>query len=522
MDAREEKIQELRERKASLRQGGGPDSIEKQHAKGKLTARERLDLLVDPGSFVEMNLFAKHHCTDFGMDELEAPGDGVITGYGEIDGRSVSLVVQDFTMHGGSVGEVHIRKIIRMMDLALEKRIPIILLNDSGGARAQEQHAAMEGYIELMRRHARASGIIPQITLVMGPVGGGPCYGPALTDVIFMVKGTSSMFIGGPPVVKAVTGEVVTQEQLGGAEMHATVSGVCDLATENDEQCIQKLKELLSFLPSNNMERTPVVDTGDDRDRMNEDLTGLVPFDFKRPYDMYQIITRVVDNGDFFELKPDYATNVITGFCRMGGRSVGLLASQPLVMAGSLDINAADKASKFVRYCDAFNIPLVNLVDTPAYVVGKQSEQSGIIRHGAKLLYAYAEATVPIVSVVFRKGYAGAYAAMGSHFIGGDLVFAWPWAEFSIFGVDAGISILMTSRKLRDKVANADDPEKYKEEMREEYRKKYLDIYEEAPFRHVDDIIEPKETRPTIIKALNVLSDKKPERAWRKHGIMPV
>lgn len=420
MEAREKRIQELRERKRRLQQGGEPDSVAKQHAKGKLTARERLSLLVDPGSFVEMNLFAKHHCTDFGMDKLEAPGDGVVTGYGKIGGRNVSVVAQDFTIHGGSVGEVHIRKVIRMMDLALEKRIPIILLNDSGGARAQEQHPAMEGYIALMRRHARASGVIPQVTLVMGPVAGGPCYGPALTDVIFMVKGTSSMFIGGPPVVEAITGEVVSQEELGGAEMHASVSGVCDRIAENDEECIENLKELLSFLPSNNMEQPPVADTGDDRDRMDEDLAGLVPFDFKKPYDMYQVITKVVDNGNFFELKPDYATNVITGFCRMGGQPVGLLASQPLVWAGALDINAADKASKFVRYCDAFNIPLVNLVDTPAYVVGTQSEQRGIIRHGAKLLYAYAEATVPIVSVVLRKGYAGAYAAMGSHFIGGD------------------------------------------------------------------------------------------------------
>ena len=522
MGGRESKIQELRERKELLKQGGGPDSIAKQHAKGKLTARERIDLMVDPGTFVEIDLFARHSCTDLGMDGIEAPGDAVVIGYGKINGRSACLVSQDFTIHGGAVGLPHLDKIQKMIDMARNKRIPLVLINDSGGMRPQEQHAGLRGYCEIFRKHVITSGVVPQITLVMGPVAGGPCYGPALTDFIFMVKGTSHMFIGGPPVVKALIGESVTPEELGGARIHARISGVCDLACDSDKECISKAQELLGFLPSNNKESPPYVDTGDDPGRTDETLSEVVPAEFYKPYDMHQVIKRVFDNGYFLELKPDYAGNVITGYARLNGHSVAVIASQPAVLAGALDSNASDKVARFVRISDSFNVPIVNLIDTPAYVVGTKSEQSGIIRHGAKVLYAYAEATVPMITVVIRKGYAGAYVAQGSKYIGGDLLFAWAGAEFSIFGVDTGMSIIERGSWYKEQLTAAGDPEAFEKEIREEYQRKYIDIYNVRAYQHYDDIIEPGETRPTLIKALEVLSGKKVEEAWRKHGNMPV
>lgn len=520
----QKKLDEYREKRKVFIQGGEPEAVARQHAAHKLTARERVNILLDPGTFVEYDLFVNRHSSDFALGESDAPTEGFITGIGKIHNRPAAICAQDFTILGGSVGSWGSKKMMKIADLALSLRIPLIMINDSGGARPQEQHEVMEeGYCPLFRFHTIASGVIPQITLVMGPVAGGPCYAPALTDFIFMVKGTAHMFIGGPPVVKAVVGEDVTQEELGGAEMHATISGVIDLALNNDEECLAKARELISFLPAHNKEMPPRVNTGDDPERRDESLLDIVPGDMKRPYEMHKVIERIVDARQFFELKPSYAPNLITGLARLNGLTVGIIANQPMVYGGCLDAKSACKGARFTRFCDAFNIPIIHIIDTPAYLVGTQSEREGIIRHGAKMLYAESEATVPVLCVVLRKGYGGAFVAMGSRTLGvADYYVAWPTAELSIFGVDAGMSILLRSSRLKKTLAEAKDQKTLLQSWKDEYYKKYIDLYSVAPGRHVDDIIEPANTRPCLIKALELLLTKKKELPWKKHGNIPL
>jgi acetyl-CoA carboxylase carboxyltransferase component len=520
----QQKIEELRRKKEYFESGGGPDAIAKQHAAGKLTARERVNLFCDQGSFQEYDLFAQRHSSDFYLGEVEAPTEGAITGIGKVQGRPVAIYAHDYTIYGGSVGLWHAKKMIKLAKTALSMRIPLVTMNDSGGARPQEQHeAANEGYGLFFNLHTIASGVIPQISLIMGPAAGGPCYSPALTDFTFMVKGTSYMFIGGPPAVKAGTGEDVTNEELGGAVTLASVSGVADLAVENDQECIEKAKELLSFLPSSNLEGPPRVANEDDPERCDDSLADLVPVDFKKPYDMRKVIKAVVDNGHFLEVKPLFGRSMLTGFARLNGNSIGILANQPMVIAGSIDSAAARKAARFVRFCDAFNIPIVHFVDTPAFVVGARSEHEGLILHGAKLLFAQSEATVPILSVVIRKAFGGAFQAMGSRSMNvADFVVAWPWAEFAIFNAETGLSIVSRSVSAKKHLAEAKDPEKLKAQWREEYRKKYIELYEIAPVQHADAIIEPRETRPVLIRALENIRGKKKEVPWKKHGNIPL
>lgn len=523
-EIQKQKIEEMLQKKERYMQAGGPEAIAKQHEVGKLTARERVSLLLDQGSFQEHDLFVNNHVDDFYLGDEEAPTEGLITGTGKINDRQVCINSQDFTVLGGSLGLWHCKKMIKLARLALTSRTPLIMINDSGGVRPQEQHDGLsEGYGPIFNFHTIASGVIPQITLVMGPVGGGPCYGPGLTDVIIMTKGTSCMFIGGPPVVKAVMGEDVSPEELGGAQMHAEISGVADLVVDSDEDGLRLVRQLLSYLPSHNMEPPPYEDTGDDPDRCDDTLVDIVPSNFARPYDMHKVLERVVDNGVFFELKPDYAKNILTGFARLNGHSIGILASQPNVLGGAIDYKAAWKAARFVRFCDAFSIPIVHFIDTPAYLVGSKSEQEGIIRHGAKLLHAECEATVPILTLNIRKSYAGAALAMGSRALGvADFAAGWPWAEFSIFGVDAGMNIILRSSRVKEALANAEDPDQLMKQWRQEYTDKYIETYRVTPVRHLDTIIEPRETRPVLIKALESLRGKKKELPWKKHSNIPL
>ncbi|MDI7260078.1 MAG: acyl-CoA carboxylase subunit beta [Thermodesulfobacteriota bacterium] len=516
-----ERIKYLKERKELFKQGGGQREIQKQHERGKLTARERLDLLFDKGTFTEYDLLAIQMVKDFGFDEVEIPGDACISGHGLVNGRKIWCYAQDFTSSGGSWGGINVRKFLRTYKRALEMRLPIVLMMDSGGRRPHEQHSD-ENIGEQFFAYVNASGVIPQIGLIMGPVAGGPCYGPALTDFIFMVKKTSYMFIGGPPVVKAMTGEEVTTEELGGAEMHASVSGVADLAVENDEECIKRCKELLSFLPDSNLQNPPIVETGDDPNRVDEGLNSILPESPKQPYDMRQIINRIVDNSYFFEIKPNFAKNVIVGFARLNGHTIGINASQPLFMGGILDVDASDKSSRFVRFCDAMNIPILNLIDSPAFITSTKTERQGLIRHGAKMLFSQCETTVPKVSLVVRKGLAGSYIAMGSRGVGADILFSWPSGQFGTYGVDAAFSVLLRTSILKNRLAKAENPKALEQEWRKRFYDEYIDVFAVAPFRHVDDIIEPKETRPAIIKAFEILSTKKKERPWRKHGNIPL
>ncbi len=512
-----DRINELREKREQAMLGGGPDRIDAQHKKGKLTARERLELLLDPGSFKELDVFATHRTSDFGMDEKKFPGDGVVTGYGRIDGRLVYVFSQDFTVFGGSLGEMFAQKVVKVMDLAMRNGAPLIGLNDSGGARIQEGVLSLGGYAEIFFRNVLASGVIPQISAIMGPCAGGAVYSPAMTDFIMMVKGTSHMFITGPEVIKAVTGEEVTFEQLGGAMSHNQKSGVAHFAAENEEHCIEMMKTLLSYLPSNNLDDPPRIETGDDINRMDEELGKIVPEESDQPYDMKDIILRVVDNGEFLEVHEHWAKNIVVGFARLNGYAIGVVGNQPKVLAGTLDIDSSTKGGRFVRFCDAFNIPLLTFVDVPGFLPGTAQEYGGIIRNGSKLLYAYCEATVPKMTVITRKAYGGAYDVMCSKHIRADINFAWPSAELAVMGPDGAVNIIF-----RKEIQASDDPEKKAEELVRDYREKFANPYIAAQMGYIDDIIEPKETRPRLIDALHTLLSKRETRPAKKHGNIPL
>lgn len=505
----QEKFDQMNAKKAHIREGGGVARIEKQHAKGKYTARERLNKLFDEGTFVELDMFMKHRCTNFGQEKKDLPADGVVTGYGTVDGRLVYAYAQDFTVSGGALGEQHAHKIWKVMDLAMKMGAPCIGINDSGGARIQEAVDALSGYGGIFYRNTAASGVIPQISVIMGPCAGGAVYSPAITDFIFMVKNTSQMFITGPAVIKSVTAEEVTAEELGGAVTHNSRSGVAHFACEDEDDCIAKIRELLSYLPSNNMEDAPAVEPTDDPNRQDESLNTVVPDNPNLPYDMKDVIHSLVDNGEFFEVQELFATNVIIGYGRMDGRVVGIVANQPNVMAGCLDVDASDKAARFVRFCDAFNIPLLTLVDVPGFLPGVDQEHNGIIRHGAKMLYAYSEATVPKVTVITRKAYGGSYIAMCCRELGADQVMAWPTSEIAVMGPAGAANIIF--RK---------DPDK--EAKTQEYIDEFATPYVAAERGYVDMVIEPKETRPLVITAFNALASKREVGPAKKHGNIPL
>jgi len=507
----------LEERRKKAMEGGGKDRIKKQHEKGKLTARERIEKLLDEGTFVELGMFAESRATEFGMSNKRYPGDGVVTGYGTIDGRLVFVYAQDFTVLGGSLGEMHAEKITRILDLALKNGAPVIGLNDSGGARIQEGVDSLKGYGEIFFRNTIASGVVPQIAVIMGPSAGGAVYSPAIMDFVIMVDKTSYMFITGPQVIKAVTGEDVDFDSLGGARVHNEKSGNAHIFAQNEEEALQLVRALLSYLPSNNMEDPPFIDTGDPLDRINYELDKIIPEDPKKSYDVKDIINIIVDRNSFFEIHPLYAQNIVVGFARIGGKVVGIVANQPKILAGVLDINASDKAARFVRFCDAFNIPIITLVDVPGYLPGVAQEHGGIIRHGAKLLYAYSEATVPKITVILRKAYGGAYIAMGSKHLRADVVYAWPNAEIAVMGPEGAVNIVF-----RREIKESEEPEKRKQELIKEYRDKFANPYIAASRLYVDDIIYPHETRPKIIQALNMLENKKEERPEKKHGNIPL
>lgn len=505
----QEKIAQMNAKKEHLMQGGGQARIDKQHGKGKMTARERINMLFDEGTFVELDLFMKHRCTNFGQEKKELPGEGVVSGYGTVDGRLVYAFAQDFTVEGGSLGEKHAHKIWKVMDLAMKMGAPCIGINDSGGARIQEAVDALSGYAGIFYRNTAASGVIPQISVIMGPCAGGAVYSPAITDFIYMVKNTSQMFITGPAVIKSVTAEDVTAEALGGAMTHNSRSGVAHFAAENEEDCIKQIRYLLSFLPSNNMEDAPVVATGDDPDRQDESLNTVIPDNPNAPYDMKDVIHSIVDNGEFYEVHEHFAKNIICCFARFDGRTVGIIANEPNVMAGCLDVDASDKSARFIRFCDAFNIPLINLVDVPGFLPGVNQEHNGIIRHGAKMLYAYSEATVPKITVITRKAYGGSYIAMCCHELGADQVMAWPTSEIAVMGPAGAANIIF--RK---------DPDK--EQKTAEYVAEFATPYKAAERGVVDMVIEPKETRPRIITALNALASKREVGPAKKHGNIPL
>ena len=512
-----EKIKELQELKESIYQGGGEKRIKRQHEKGKMTARERLALLFDENSFVEIDTFVKHRCNELGMQDVEAPGEGVATGYGTVEGKLVYAFAQDFTVIGGSLGEMHAKKICKIMDMALKMGAPLVGINDSGGARIQEGVDALSGYGNIFYRNTIASGVIPQISVIMGPCAGGAVYSPALTDFVFMVDKSSQMFITGPQVIKAVTGEDVTFEELGGALTHNQISGVAHFISDNEEQCIGEIKRLLSFLPSNNLEGVPIFECNDDLNRIEDMLNEIVPENPNRAYDMKDVIKAVADNGDFMEVQPYYAMNIITGFIRLNGKSIGVIANQPKVLAGCLDINASDKGGRFIRTCDAFNIPVLTLVDVPGFLPGKNQEHGGIIRHGAKMLYAYSEATVPKVTLIVRKSYGGAYLAMCSKDMGADQVFAWPSAEIAVMGPDGAANIIF-----KREIESAEDPIATRNEKIQEYKDKFANPYVAAERGYVDDVIEPALTRQRLISAFDMLESKRETRPVKKHGNLPV
>ena len=510
-------LQKLREKKAHIQAGGGEKGITAQHAKGKLTARERLELLFDEGTFTEMDTFVKHRCTNFGMDKVEAPGEGVVTGYGRVDGRMVYAYAQDFTVLGGSLGEYHAEKIVKAQDCALKNGCPIVGLMDSGGARIQEGVNSLSGFAKIFYRNTIASGVIPQISAIMGPCAGGAVYSPAITDFIYMVDKTSNMFITGPDVIKTVTGENVTFEELGGAAVHNRTSGVAHFIASDDKDCIAQIRKLLSYLPSNNAENAPEYECTDDAGRTAPELDTIVPDSPNKAYDMYDVIRAIVDGGEILDVQPMYALNMITCFARMGGKTVGIIANQPKLMAGCLDVNASDKAARFIRRCDAFNIPLVTLVDVPGFLPGTSQEHAGIIRHGAKMLYAYSEATVPKISVVTRKAYGGAYIAMCSKGLGADLAFAWPTAEIAVMGAAGAANIVF-----KKEIKAAEDPNAKRQEKIDEYTNKFGGPYCAAEMGYVDDVIEPSETRRYIINALDVCEGKRQSLPAKKHGNIPL
>jgi len=497
--------------------GGGRKAVEKRHAAGKLTARERIELLFDAGTFVELNQLADSQATDFGMQAKKVPGDGVVIGYGNIEGRLVFAYAQDATVLGGSVGTIHGRKICRIMDESLKVKAPIVGLFDSGGGRIHEGFFASKGVAGMFYRNTRASGVVPQISAMMGPCAGVSVYSPALTDVVIMVEGSSQMVITGPGVIKSVTGEEVTLEELGGAKVHSEITGQAHLTAKNDEACIQLIRELLAFLPSNHLEQPPDHPNQDDVLRTDDTLEEIVPANFRKAYDMRKVVTRITDNGVFFELLPKYARNIIIGFARMDGQTVGIVGNQPHILAGCLDVNSADKAARFIRFCDAFNIPLINFVDVPGYFPGVKQEYAGIIRHGAKMLYAYAEATVPKITLALRKEYGGAVMAMCCVGMGVDLMLAWPVAKLVVLDTTAAVNLIF-----RKEIQSADNPDEFRNEMIEAYDDKYSNPFHAASNMLVDKVIKPAETRPELIKALKMLKNKQRPEPFRKHGNIPL
>lgn len=515
----EEKVADLRERKAESRDGGGAARVEKHHNAGKYTARERVDLLLDAGSFHELDALREHECYDFGMETKTIPGDGVVTGSGTIDGRLVYVFAQDFTVWGGSLGRVYAQKICKVMDLAVQNGAPVIGLNDSGGARIQEGVDSLGGYAEIFWRNTQASGVVPQISCIMGPCAGGAVYSPAITDFVLMVEETSHMFITGPEVIKTVTGEDVTFDDLGGAHAHAGISGVCHQVFSDEEDMLRGVRELLTYLPSNNLTETPLLQPQDPADRMDASLLEVVPDSPDKPYDMHEVIRSVVDDGKFNEIQPEFAGNILTGFARLNGRSIGVVANQPSVYAGVLDIGASTKAARFVRFCDSFNIPLVTFVDVPGFLPGVDQEHNGIIRHGAKLLYAYAEATVPKLTVITRKAYGGAYDVMCSKHIRADYNVAWPTAEIAVMGPEGAVNIVFRNEL---KGLEGEALEARRAALVADYRAKFASPYVAAKRGYIDDVIEPQETRPMLIKALETLVNKKVVAPARKHGNIPL
>jgi propionyl-CoA carboxylase beta chain len=510
-------IQLLRERKAEARQGGGQKRVEAQHKKGKLTARERIDLLLDEGSFEEVDMLVRHRFSDFGLEKQKFYTDGVITGHGLIEGRPVFLFSQDFTVLGGSLSEAYGQKICKIMDMAMKVGAPIIGLNDSGGARIQEGVVSLGAYADIFLRNTLASGLVPQISAILGPCAGGAVYSPAITDFIFMVKSSSFMFVTGPDVVKTVTHEEVTFDELGGAETHASKSGVAHSVFDNEVGCLDAIRKLVGFIPQNNMEDAPTYDSTDDPNRMDEELREMVPENPNKPYDIKEIIQCVVDDGDFFEIHESWAQNMVVGFARLGGTSVGIVANQPAVLAGVLDINSSIKGARFVRFCDAFNIPIVTFVDVPGFLPGTDQEWNGIIKNGAKLLYAFCEATVPKITLITRKAYGGAYDVMSSKHIRGDVNYAWPSAEIAVMGPKGAVEIIF-----RKEIAGADDKEKATDQKVTEYREKFANPYIAAERGYVDEIIEPQTTRPKLIRSLAMLQNKVDTNPRRKHGNIPL
>jgi propionyl-CoA carboxylase beta subunit len=513
----DERVEELRRRRDAAKEGGGAERVEAQRAKGKLTARERVELLLDAGTFVETDLFVEHRASDFGMDKRRIAGDGVVTGYGTVDGRTVFVFSQDFTVFGGSLGEMHANKIVKIMDMAMKVGAPVIGLNDSGGARIQEGVISLGGYAEIFFRNVLASGVVPQISAILGPCAGGAVYSPAMTDFTIMAKGSSYMFITGPEVIKTVTGEDVTFEQLGGAMTHNEKSGVAHFAADDEKSALRLVRKLLSYLPSNNVEDPPILMSEDPADRKDPELAGVVPREPDKPYDMRDVITRVVDRGTWFEVQEHWAQNIVVGFARLAGRPVGVVGNQPKVLAGTLDINSSTKGARFVRFCDCFNIPLLTFVDVPGFLPGTSQEYGGIIRNGAKLLFAYSEATVPKVTVITRKAYGGAYDVMCSKHIRGDLNFAWPSAELAVMGPEGAVQIIF-----RKEIDAAKDPKAREAELVREYREKFANPYIAARMGYLDDIIEPPETRPRVVNAFAMLRSKRETRPPKKHGNIPL
>ena len=506
-------IEELEKRRENARLGGGQTRVDAQHAKGKLTARERIELLMDDGSFEEFDMYVEHRCTDFGMEKTKVPGDGVVTGWGTINGRTVYVFAKDFTVMGGSLSETHARKITKIQDMALKNRAPIIGLFDAGGARIQEGVDALGGYGEVFQRNVLASGVIPQISLIMGPCAGGDVYSPAMTDFIFMIKDTSYMFVTGPDVVKTVTNETVTSEELGGAKVHTTKSSIADRAYENDVEALLQMRRLMDFLPSCNTTGVPEIPTADDPERIDYSLDTLIPDNPNKPYDIKELIFKVVDEADFFEIQESFAKNIVTGFGRMEGRTVGFVANQPMVLAGVLDSDASRKAARFVRFCDCFEIPIVTFVDVPGFLPGTAQEYGGLIKHGAKLLFAYAEATVPKVTVITRKAYGGAYDVMSSKHIRGDVNYAWPTAEIAVMGAKGAVEILYRSE--------LGDPKKIDARI-EEYKRRFANPFVAAERGYIDEVITPSATRKRLCRALNMLRNKTLENPWKKHDNIPL
>ncbi len=511
-----DKINELYDKKREIELGGGDARIEKQHEKGKLTARERIEHLVDAGSFVELNPFVTHRTSDFGMDKQAGPGDGVVTGYGKIDGRPIYLFSQDFTVFGGALGEMHAMKIANVMDLAAKNGAPFIGLNDSGGARIQEGVVSLDGYGEIFYRNAIYSGVIPQISVILGPCAGGAVYSPAITDFVFMTDETSQMFITGPKVIETVTGEKISSEDLGGSKVHNSISGNAHFRGKDEKTVLKDVRTLLAYLPQNNTEKAPIF-TREEEDHYRANLADIVPFETTRPYDVRKVIEQVVDEGSFLEVQREFAKNVVIGLARMKGESVGLICNQPKVMAGGLDIDSSDKIARFIRFCDSFNIPLITFEDVTGFFPGIKQEHGGIIRHGAKILYAYSEATVPKITVILRKAFGGAYVALNSKSIGADIVYAWPNAEIAVMGASGAANIIFAKE-----IANSEDPEQTRTEKIEEYREKFANPYVAASHGMVDDVIDPRETRIKLLQALEMNRNKQESRPKKKHGNIPL